>query len=130
MLPWLIAETACREVEVFLNISLPQRYARWITAKAEVCFQKNKRFRRQMRSRGNAPREYLRMYMRHWLSALLGTERRDLWFCLPPSFALGHPLPHGQHPRINRRNGLTLPRPRRWRPALVLAHRNWQWLAA
>ena len=83
-----------------------------------------------MRASGNAPRAYLYMYMRHWLSALLGTERRDLRFCLPSSFDLGHPLPHGQHPRINRRNKLPLPHPRRWRPELVLAHRNWQWLAA
>jgi hypothetical protein len=101
-----------------------------MTAKAETCFQKNKYFRRRMRARGNASRANLYMYMRHWLAALLGTERRDLWFCLPQSFDLGHPLPPGRHPRQNRRNKLPLPHPRRWRPELILSHRNWQWLAA
>ena len=128
-MPWVIAESVCREVSDFLDIQLPSRYAMWLDAKADLCFQKNPRFRRQMRYRGNTPRDLLWRYMRHWLSALLGTERRDLWYCLPPEFDLGHPLPRGEHGRWNRRNRLPLPPPRRWKPELVLTHRNWQWLA-
>ena len=129
LLPWVIAECVCQEVSVFLGIQMPRRYARWLTAKAEVCFQKHRYFRRRMRASGNVPRDQLRVYMRHWLSALLGTERRDLWFCLPQSFDLGHPLPPGQQPRQNRRTSGSLPHPRRWRPELVLKNRRWQWLA-
>jgi hypothetical protein len=129
-LPWAIAESICQEVAVFLGVPLPRRYARWLTAKAEVCFQKNEYFRRHVRGQGNAPRAYLYMNMRHWLAALIGTERRDLWACLPPSFDLGHRLPPGQHPRQNRRTSGPLPPPRRWRPELVLTHPRWHWLAA
>ena len=121
VLPWAMAETICQEASVFLGLALPRRYAQWLTAKAEVCFQKNAYFRRHVRGQGNAPRAYLYMNMRHWLAALLGTERRDLWACLPETFDLGQPLPPGPHPRINRRNKLPLPRPRRWNPALVLS---------
>ena len=130
LLPWAMAESVCQEAAVFLSVALPQRYARWLEAKAEVCFQKNACFRRHVRGQGNAGRAYLFMNMRHWLAALLGTERRDLWCCLLASFDIGHPLPPGPHPRLNRRNKLPLPRPRRWNSARVLSHHRWHWLAA
>jgi len=129
LLPWLIAECACQEVSTFLGVDLPPRYADWLTRKAEACYQKNRHFRRLMWSRGNAPREWLRAFMRHWIAALLGTERFDLLACLPTSFDLGQPLPPGTHPRINRRSSCPLPDPRPWRPELVLAHHRWRWLA-
>jgi len=44
MLPWAMAETICREVAVFLGVPLPRRYARWLTAKAEVCFRAHPRW--------------------------------------------------------------------------------------
>ena len=55
-------------------------------------------FRKLMRGRGNAPRDWLYAFMRHWLAALLDLERPDLYQCLPEDFNLGHRLPPGRHP--------------------------------
>ncbi len=93
LMPWLIAETVCGEVACFLDVEIPARYAAWIEARAEVCYAKPGHFRKLMRGPGNAPRDWLRAFMRHWLAALLGLERPDLYECLPDSFALGHSLP-------------------------------------
>jgi hypothetical protein len=53
-----------------------------------------------MRGRGNAPRDWLYAFMRHWLAALLDLERPDLYQCLPEDFNLGHRLPPGIKPPV------------------------------
>src|ERR1035437_8012936 len=129
LMPWLIAESICGEASLFLDVELPARYAVWMEAKAEVCYASPGHFRKLLRGRGNAPRDWLRVFMRHWLTGLLGVERPYLYECLPTSFALGHPLPPGVHPR--RRwdgNGKPLHPPRDWNPQRVLQHRSWRWL--
>ena len=127
MLPEVIAQSAVWEVSAFLDMHIPRRYERWLALKADVCFQKNDRFRRSMRGRGNAPRDTLRMFMRHWLAALLGTERPDLLSYLPEPFDLGHPLPAGPHERVRRRRG-SLFRFRPWNSERVLSHPRWHFL--
>lgn len=128
LLPWAVAESVCQEAMAFLDVALPKRYARWLTAKAEICFKRNVRFRKKMMGKGNAARDDLRMYMRHWLSSLLHEERPDLWYALPGSFDLGHRLPEGQHPRQNRRQHGALPKSRRWNPSRALSNTRWQFL--
>ena len=129
-MPWLIAESVCAEVSGFLGLDLPARYAVWIEARAEVSYARFDHFRKLMRGRGNASREWLRVYMRHWLAGLLGVERPDLYECLPESFAVGHPLPPGVHPRRRwHGNGKPLYAPRDWNPQRILEHRRWRWLA-
>ncbi len=129
LMPWLIAESVCDEVSRFLGVELPARYAVWIEARAEVSYAKPGHFRKLMRGRGNAPRDWLRVYMRHWLAALLGTERPDLYECLPDTYALGHPLPPPVHPRRRwHNNRKPLHPPRDWDPQRVLEHRRWRWL--
>jgi hypothetical protein len=67
--------------------------------------------------------------MRHWLAGLLGTERPDLYECLPDSFALGHPLPPPVHPRRRwHGNGKPHHPPGDWNPQRVLKHRRWRLL--
>jgi len=75
-----------------------------------------------MRGRGNAPRDWLYSFMRHWLGSMLKMERPDLCRCLPWSFAIGHRLPDGTHPR-NDRVGCD------WDPQRVTGRRPWAWLA-
>jgi len=129
-MPWLMAETVCGEVARFLGVEIPVRYAAWIEARAELTYAKGGHFRKLMRGRGNAPRDWLRVYMRHWLAGLLGTERPDLYECLPDSYALGHPLPAPVWPRRRwHGNGQPLHPARDWNPQLVLQHRRWRWLA-
>jgi hypothetical protein len=83
-----------------------------------------------MRGRGNAPRDWLYAFMRHWLAAWLDLERPDLYQCLPEDFKLGHRLPPGRHPLIRRKGCVPtlLPKPRPWDARRVLGHRRWAWL--
>jgi hypothetical protein len=89
-------------------------------------------FRKLMRGRGNAPRDWLYAFMRHWLAALLDLERPDLYQCLPEDFNLGHGLPPGLHPLIRRKGCVPtlLPKPRPWDARRVLEHRRWVWLGS
>ena len=103
LMPWLIADTVCGEVSRFLGVEIPARHSDWLDAKAERSYARHSHFRKLMRSRGNAPRDWLYVFMRHWLAALLDPERPDLYQCLPEDFNLGHPLPPGQHPLVRRK---------------------------
>ena len=129
LMPWLVAESVCTEAACFLGVGIPVRYAAWIEARAELTYAKGGHFRKLMRGRGNAPRDWLRVFMRHWLAGLLGVERPDLYECLPDMFALGHPLPPPVHPRRRwHDNGKPLHPPMEWNPQRVLQHRHWRWL--
>ncbi|MGD0261086.1 MAG: hypothetical protein ABSD29_14830 [Verrucomicrobiota bacterium] len=103
LMPWLIADTVCGEVSRFLGVEIPARYSDWLDAKAERCYANHRHFRKLMRGRGNAPRDWLYAFMRHWLAALLDLERPDLYQCLPEDFNLGRRLPAGRPPLIRRK---------------------------
>src|ERR1035441_6764823 len=116
LMPWLIADTVCGEVSCFLGVEIPARYSDWLDAKAERCYANHRHFRKLMRGRGNAPRDCLYAFMRHWIAALLDLERPDLYQCLPENFNLGHRLPSGGHPPVRRTRLVPtlLPKPRAW----------------
>jgi hypothetical protein len=130
LMPRLIAETVCGEVSRFLEVELPARYAVWLEAKAERCYAGRRRFFKLMRGRGNAPRDWLHVFMRHWLASFLHLERPDLCRCLPVAFGNGERLPPGPHPRINRVGWIPhlLPAPRGWETSRVTRHHRWTWL--
>jgi hypothetical protein len=129
-MPWLIAETVCDEVSRYLEVDLPERYAVWLDAKAERCYAGDSHFHKLMRGRGNAPRDWLYVFMRHWLASMLHLEQPDLVRCLPLEFSNGKPLPPGTHSRIQRVGGRPqrMPVPRRWEASRVLRHHRWTWL--
>jgi hypothetical protein len=130
LMPWLIAETVCEEVSQFLDVELPARYAVWLDAKAELCYGGHRHFRKLMRGRGNAPRDWLYVFMRHWLASILHLERPDLCRCLPVEFCCGKRLQRGTHPRINRAGSIRnfLPAPCAWDDSRVIRHHTWAWL--
>lgn len=130
LMPWIIADTVRGEVSCFLGVQIPARYSDWLDAKAERCYARHDHFRKLMRGHGNAPRDWLYTFMRHWLAALLDLERPDLYQCLPEDFNLGHRLPPGQHPLIRRKGFVPtlIPKPRPWDARRVLEHRRWAWL--
>jgi len=131
LMPWLIAETVCDEVSQFLGVDLPVRYAVWLEGKAELCYSRHRRFHKLMRGRGNAPRDWLYAFMRHWLGSILQLERPDLCWRLPLSFAYGRRLPRGTDPGVKKlevHQGY-LPAPRGWEPSRVTRHRAWAWVA-
>jgi hypothetical protein len=121
-MPWIIADTVCGEVSRFLGVEIPARYSDWLDAKAERCYARHDHFRKLMRGRGNAPRDWLYAFMRHWLAAMLDLERPDLYQCLPEDFNLGHRLPTGQHPLIRRKGFVPtlLPKSRPWNARRVI----------
>jgi hypothetical protein len=132
LMPWLIADSVCGEVSGFLGVEIPARYSDWLDAKAERCYARHDHFRKLMRGRGNAPRNWLYAFMRHWLAALLDLERPDLYQCLPEDFNLGHRLPPGLHPLIRRKGFVPnlRPKPRPWDARRVLEHHRWAWLGS
>lgn len=115
----VIADKVVWEVSLFLRVKVPRdRYGDALKDRAYRCFRGDKQFRGLML--GPSCREHLASFMRHWMSGLLHRERPDLWVCLPTSFDVGHTLPDGRHPRVNRRNGYPIPKGLRWNPARLL----------
>jgi hypothetical protein len=103
----------------------------WLEAKAELCYAGNKRFHKLMRGRGNAPRDWLYTFMRHWLGSILQLERLDLCRRLPTSFAYGHRLPRDTAPGVTKlgKPRSCLPMASEWDPSRVIRHHRWAWLA-
>ncbi len=124
LMPWLIAETVCGEAARYLDVEIPERCAAWLEARAEWHYARHRGFRARMCEPGNAGRDWLYAYMRHWLAALLQIERPDLFARLPKEFAIGHPLPQATPPA-----GPAAAPPRPWNPRLIARHRHWRWLA-
>ncbi len=125
----LIADSVCCEVSQFLRVKMPEdRYVRWLSAKAEKCFQGNADFRKKMN--GAKCREWLHAFMRHWLSSLLKCERPDLQKMLPPRFSVGESLPNRSDAATTDRYAVAPKKQMRWQPERVLARSQWAWLQA
>ena len=95
LMPWLIADSVLGEASRWLDADLPPEWADWLDARAERCFARHGQFRRLISARGaqgDAGRDNLCKFMRHWLASRLARERRSLFDRLPPSYALGIPL--------------------------------------
>ena len=95
LMPWLIADSVLGEASRWLGTDLPEAWADWLDARAERCFARHRQFHRLIsssRARGEAGRDHLYKFMRHWLSGRLLRDRPELYRCLPRSFTLGRPL--------------------------------------
>ena len=95
-MPWIIADIVVDAASQWLNTDLSEEWTELLDAKAERCFARHKQFHRLICSKashGNAGRDTLYMFMRHWLAGILYTKRRDLHRLLPQSYCLGAPLP-------------------------------------
>ena len=90
--PLWVAESIVQEAAVYVDRKFPAIYTTWLVEKAERCYAHNKRFHRHIRGSGNAGRDWLRMFMRHWLSGILRIERPDLHARFPYSWANGQRL--------------------------------------
>jgi hypothetical protein len=64
-----------------------------LAERANVIYQHNARFRQLLRQPGNAGRDWLWAFARHWLCGLLSARRPDLSLRLPASYAVGRELP-------------------------------------
>ncbi len=96
LVPQWIAESVLQAASVYLQTDLPDEWTERLTAKAERCFAGHRQFRRLIssnRNHGNAGRDKLQQFMRHWLASLLHRHRHALRRQLPWSYALGFALP-------------------------------------
>ena len=93
LMPDVIAENVVREAERFLNADLPAGFAERLAARAHHIYPRNKHFKKVLNRPGNAGREYLQMFMRHWTAGWLKRERNPLHKKLPYSFGMGQRLP-------------------------------------
>ena len=92
--PFILADDVCQEVSLWLGgEELPRSWKARLAVKADVLYHHNRRFRQGVRRSGRRGIEFLRMFMRHWLAAMLYSRRHDLFERLPPSYASGADLP-------------------------------------
>lgn len=99
LMPWLIADSVLGEASRWLRTDLPPEWADWLDARAERCFARHRQFHRLVSATGaggNAGRENLCKFMRHWLAGRLARERPALFRRLPRACALGRALPDRQ----------------------------------
>jgi hypothetical protein len=93
LVPRAVMVAVCHEAGVWLGQPLPRRWIRELTERANTIYAHNRRFRRKIRGKGTSGRDYLWMFARHWLAALMGERRPHLYARLPSSYSNGHPLP-------------------------------------
>ena len=93
IVPYALAQMVCEEAGRWLDVTLPREWIAELAEHAEVVYQHNPRFRRWLRRPGNAGRDCLQAFTRHWLYAMLDSRRPDLLSRLPSSYAMGRSLP-------------------------------------
>ena len=92
IMPWVIADSVLGEASRWLGAELPPEWADWLDARAERCFARHGQFHRLVSAcgtGGNAGRDNLYKFMRHWLASRLARARPALYRRLPPSYSLG-----------------------------------------
>ena len=95
VVPQAVAAGVWEEVSVWLDEELPPEWRVRLMERAEAVYASNTRARRRLRGGGDAGRDWLWTFMRHWLASFLARHRPDLHARLPASFNVGRPLPPG-----------------------------------
>jgi hypothetical protein len=90
--PRAVAQAVWEEASLWLGQPLPRRWLRELIAEANTVYAHNTRFRRKLRADGDSGREWLWLFARHWLAALIHERRSHLHQRLPASFNRGEPL--------------------------------------
>ena len=93
IVPHSIATAVLEEASRWLGKPLPEQWALELIERANTVYAHNARFRRTLQARGNAGRDLLWAFARHWLCALIGRERPHLHKDLPGSYNVGCNLP-------------------------------------
>jgi hypothetical protein len=93
IIPGIVAWCVWDDARVWLGEPLPRRWVRELVAEANTVYAHCKQFRQAIRRTGNRGRDYLWMFMRHWLAAKLYEYRPHLHARMPRSYNIGEPLP-------------------------------------
>jgi hypothetical protein len=100
IIPRAAAELVCEEVFVWLKEPMPREWASELAERADEVYQHHAGFRQLLRKPGNAGRDWLIAFMRHWLCALLSSRCPRLCARLPASYASGRALPPGDEKQV------------------------------
>jgi hypothetical protein len=91
IIPRAVAEAVWEEACVHLDTTLPRRWIMELTSRAEEIYNHSPGFRKLLRSSGNAGRDYLWSFTRHWLAALVLKYRPNFAPKLPSEYRAGRP---------------------------------------
>jgi hypothetical protein len=91
--PSAVAIAVWEEASVWLDAPLPRRWIGELIERADAVYRHSPRFRQLLRQPGNAGRDWLWSFTRHWLAGLLIKHRPALAARLPSGYKIGHPLP-------------------------------------
>src|SRR5690349_3586813 len=92
IVPHAVARAVWEEASVWLNEPLPAAWIGHLTERANAIYGCNPRFRSLVRRKGNAGRDWLWAFTRHWIAGLLSKHRRELYSRLPDSYSVGREL--------------------------------------
>ena len=93
IVPFAIAQAVHEEASRWLKTDLPRSWISLLTRRANAIYAHNPRFRQTIRRKGNAGRDYLWAFTRHWLAGLLYHRCYDLYTRLPRGYTAGQPPP-------------------------------------
>ena len=93
-----VAIAVWQEAGLWLDQPLPQRWIRELIARANTVYAEDRSFRRLIRGPGDSGRDWLWIYTRHWLAALIHERRPRLYRHLPSSYGGGRSWPLDSSP--------------------------------
>ena len=92
LLPHIIADSVCAEVYGHVGVELDRSVSDMLADRADAVYAANPRWSKKVRSEadgGNAGRDFLYMFMRHWVSGHLKRVNPAAFDRLPYGFTLG-----------------------------------------
>ena len=105
VVPRAVAEAILEEAQTLLGEPLPRSWVQRLSVKAESVCSTNAQFRRRIHGKGEAGREWLWSFTRHWFAALLRREQPGLYRRLPAVYSTGQEPPRNFCREASRRLG-------------------------
>jgi hypothetical protein len=93
LVPLAVAREIVDEASRWLGVRLPARYAAGLAHRARRIYAHSPAFREKLHRPGDAGRDLLWIFMRHWLADRLHREAPALYRRLPADYAAGADLP-------------------------------------
>ena len=85
--PYIIAENVCREARYLTGSDVPMGYETWLGRRTRQLHAINRGFNRRLR--GDSGRDWLYVFLHHWITARLKREHPRLGRLLPESYGIG-----------------------------------------
>lgn len=89
IVPRAVATAVWEEACVLVQEELPREWIRRLAVRADTVYGRNTQFHRSLHRQGDAGRDHLWAFTRHWLAAMIWKHRRALHTRLPASYSVG-----------------------------------------